>query len=244
MDVIRVRADNPSPMTLDGTNTWVVGRDPCWVVDPGPALDAHVAAVAAEIRARGGAAGLLLTHRHGDHADATDALAAAAGATLVAAHDGPFEVIPTPGHAPEHVAFLLPGGACCTGDAVLGQGSVFVAPQPGALIAYLDGLRALREREPTVLLPGHGPPVDDPRAKLDEYLAHRGAREDALVAALDAGRRDPEALLDAAWGDVPRPLRPVAALTLTAHLHKLQEEGRLPADVVWPDLPDWVSAVH
>jgi glyoxylase-like metal-dependent hydrolase (beta-lactamase superfamily II) len=245
MSAVCVRADNPSPMTLEGTNTWVVGEGPCWVVDPGPALDAHVAAVRAEAERRGGAAGILLTHGHADHAEGVPALAQALGCGLVAPQDGPFEVLPTPGHSPDHVAYDVGGGAVCTCDAVLGRGSVFVAAAPGALAGYLDALRALRARPGlTALLPGHGPVVEDPYAKLDEYLAHRLEREARLVAALDDGVRDPEGLLDAAWADVPAHLRPVAGITLRAHLHKLEEEARLPDGVVWPELPAWASQVH
>src|SRR3954447_10405986 len=81
-DVALIRAGNPSPLTLEGTNTWVVGRDPCWVVDPGPDLHEHVAAVLAEVVVRGGLGGVALTHRHADHAAAIDALVAGAGVTV------------------------------------------------------------------------------------------------------------------------------------------------------------------
>ena len=114
---------------------------------------------------------------------------------------------------------------CFTGDAVLGEGSVFIAPDPGALAGYLDGLRGLRERDLDVLCPGHGPPIWDPRAKLDEYIDHRLERERLLLAALAAGRRSTAELLDAAWSDVPAELRPVAAVSLRAHLDKLEDEA-------------------
>jgi glyoxylase-like metal-dependent hydrolase (beta-lactamase superfamily II) len=119
---------------------------------------------------------------------------------------------------------------------VLGEGSVFVAPDPGALAGYLDGLRRLRARGPELLCPGHGPLVTDPASKLDEYLAHRLDRERRLLAALAAGARTVDELLDAAWADVPPLLRPAAAVTLAAHLDKLAGEGRLPAAVDRPDL--------
>ena len=114
---------------------------------------------------------------------------------------------------------------CFTGDAVLGEGSVFIAPDPGALAGYLDGLRGLREHDLDVLCPGHGPPIWEPRAKLDEYIDHRLERERLLLAALAAGRRSTAELLDAAWSDVPAELRPVAAVSLRAHLDKLEDEG-------------------
>src|SRR6201999_3435090 len=146
---------------------------------------------------------------------------------------GPLEVVSTPGHAPDHVAFIV-GSAGLTGDAVLGEGSVFIAPDPGALTRYLEALRELRRRELSVLLPGHGPPVSDPSAKLDEYVAHRLERERRLVEGLDAGARSVREMLDAAWDDVPEQLRLAATVTLAAHLDKLQAEGRLPADVERP----------
>ena len=126
-----------------------------------------------------------------------------------------------------------------TGDAVLGEGSVFVAPDPGALRGYLAALRRLREMELDVLCPGHGPPVADPAAKLDAYVAHRLDRERRLVAALDDGLRGVDELLDRVWDDAPAPLRPAAAVTLAAHLDKLAEEGRLPDGVSRPEFPDW-----
>ena len=246
-DVVLVRAGNPSRFTLSGTNTWLVGRDPCWVVDPGPALADHVAAVAARARARGGLGGIAVTHDHADHAEAVGALraaaAAAAGVPVVAARlpgavpraDGmPFAVVPTPGHAPDHLAFRTPGGVLFSGDAVLGEGSVFVWPDPGALAGYLAALEGLLADPPELICPGHGPLVERPAAKLREYLEHRRAREEALVAALAAGARTTDALLDAAWADVPGVLRPAAAVTLAAHMDKLAGEGRLPADAERP----------
>jgi glyoxylase-like metal-dependent hydrolase (beta-lactamase superfamily II) len=248
-DVARVRADNPGPLTLDGTNTWVVGRGPAYVVDPGPALPDHVAAVAAEVAARGGLGGIALTHGHADHVEAVGDLRGRAGGAPVAAARGdvdlrladgetfgPLVSLALPGHAPDHLAFVA-GAVGFTGDAVLGAGSVFIAPHPGALAGYLDGLRRLRALPLDVLCPGHGPPVADPAAKLDEYVAHRLDRERRLVAALADGRRRVEDLLDTVWDDVPPELRPAAAITLRAHLDKLRDEGRLPAGVELPEVP-------
>jgi glyoxylase-like metal-dependent hydrolase (beta-lactamase superfamily II) len=254
-DVALVRADNPSPLTLTGTNTWLVGRDPCWVVDPGPAdLPAHVDAVLAAAGERGGVGGVALTHGHGDHAGAARALADAAGADvpiLAAGWEGAtarigegdaagplLRAIAVPGHASDHLCFAL-GDACLTGDAVLGAGSVFIAPDPGALRGYLDGLERLWARGFARLLPGHGPIVEDADAKLAEYIAHRLDREARLVAALDDGARTIDALLDAAWSDAPSQLRLPATVTLFAHLDKLAEEGRLPDGV--QERPEWFS---
>lgn len=235
--VARVRAGNPSPLTLDGTNTYVVGG---WVVDPGPDDRRHREAVLATAAGEGGVEGIVLTHDHPDHAEGAPALAKAAGG--VAVHRprdgevvGPFRALATPGHAPDHVCLVL-GQVCFTGDTVLGRGSVFVAPGEGAdgessLGAYLRSLRRLRGLDLAVLCPGHGPFVDDPRAKIDEYLEHRLERERALSEALAAGARGEDELLARAWSDVPPQLRGAAALTLRAHLEKLAEEERLPARV-------------
>ena len=229
-----VRADNPGPFTLSGTNTWLVGRDPCWIVDPGPPRDAHVAAVVQAAEELGGAAGIALTHGHADHAGAVDAVAAETGARLHEAAPGeeigPLRAVATPGHTPDHLAFVA-GDVALTGDAVLGEGSVFVVGQRGE---YLDALRGLRERDLKALLPGHGPVVEDPAAKLEEYVAHRLDRERRLVAALDAGARTVDEILDSAWDDAPPALRGAAAATLRAHLEKLDGEGRLPSGVEWP----------
>jgi glyoxylase-like metal-dependent hydrolase (beta-lactamase superfamily II) len=244
-DVLRIRADNPGPYTLSGTNTWVAGRDPAWVVDPGPALDAHLDAVAAEVRKRGGAGGIAITHDHPDHVEGVAGLVERLdgppvyavryeGATeRIGDGDavGPLRAMALPGHAPDHVVFLWER-VCFAGDAVLGEGSVFIAPDPGGLKGYLDGLRRLRALDLELICPGHGPEIHDVAGKLDEYVAHRLDRERRLVAALDAGVRGEAALLDAVWDDVPAALRGAAAVTLAAHLAKLREEGRLGEDPV------------
>ncbi len=245
-EIVGLRADNPSPFTLEGTNSWIVGTRPAWLVDPGPALPAHVAALSEELAGRGGLAGIALTHDHADHAAALPlvrarfpdaAVAAARGAVDVRLADGdrfgPLEAVTTPGHSPDHIAFVV-GAAALTGDAVLGAGSVFIAPDPGALAGYLAGLAKLRARSLDVLCPGHGPPVDDPAAKLDAYVEHRLDRERRLLGALRAGARSIDELLAAAWSDVPANLRPAATVTLAAHLDKLAAEHRLPPGVQHP----------
>ena len=245
-DILRVRARNPGPLTLSGTNTWVVGRRPTWIVDPGPLLDEHLVRISAAIDARGGLGGVVLTHDHHDHTEAVGALlerypaplAAGRGAVDVQLSEhvrfGPFDVVPTPGHAADHFA-LVADGACFTGDAVLGEGSVFISPYRGAMAGYLLALTRLRLREDfNVLCPGHGPPVWDAHTKLEEYVAHRIDRENSLIMALGEGRRTIQELLDAVWPEVPEQLFPLATATLAAHLDKLEEEQILPAGVERP----------
>jgi glyoxylase-like metal-dependent hydrolase (beta-lactamase superfamily II) len=245
-DILCLRAPNAGPVTLSGTNTWVVGREPAWVIDPGPRLEAHLERLFEAIEARDGLGGVVLTHDHHDHSEAVPALLARHPAPVAAgrgqvdlllkegAHVGPFEAVATPGHAPDHFA-LIADGACFTGDAVLGQGSVFISPYRGAMAGYLLGLTRLRLRDDVdVLCPGHGPPVWDPQVKLEQYIDHRIDRENKLIVALGRGCRSVDQLLDAVWSDVPESLRGLATVTLAAHLDKLDEERTLPQGVERP----------
>jgi glyoxylase-like metal-dependent hydrolase (beta-lactamase superfamily II) len=250
-DVLCVRAPNPGPLTLEGTNTWIVGREPAWVVDPGPMIEEHVQRVLAELQRRGGLGGVVLTHDHSDHGEALTGLLARYPAKLAAGggeadvqladgmHVGPFEALATPGHAPDHFA-LIAQGACFTGDAVLGSGSVFISPHPGAMSGYLEALgRLIARSDIEVLCPGHGPAVWDPAERLQQYVDHRLDRERRLLAALDEGRRTTAELLDTVWAEVPQELRPAASATLAAHLDRLKEMGRLPDGVECPDFDRW-----
>lgn len=233
-DIAWLRAENPGPLTLGGTNTWVVGRDPCVVIDPGPALPEHIEAVAAEVRARGGAQAIALTHDHRDHTEAVEPLSVRIGGPPACRTGaaGPLRAVPTPGHSPESVTWLWGEDVAFTGDAVLGEGSVFVSAQ---LAVYLEALRDLRRRPLQLICPGHGPLVENPAAKLDDYLAHRLERERRVLGALAGGARSVDELLDEAWSDAPVFLRPAAAMSLGAHLEKLADEGRLPGGVARPD---------
>jgi glyoxylase-like metal-dependent hydrolase (beta-lactamase superfamily II) len=223
--VVRVRADNPSPLTLDGTNSYVVGT---WVVDPGPSDAAHLQAIREAVGR--GIEGVVLTHSHSDHSEGADQLGAPVTLPAGGEEIGPFRALATPGHSADSVC-LLAGRVLFSGDTVLGTGSVFIPPGEGSLSAYLDSLRRLQQLELDVICPGHGPYVWEPQAKLAEYLEHRLDRERRLVEALDSGLRNRDELLDSVWSDAPAELRPAAALTLAAHLEKLAGEGRLPPDV-------------
>ena len=223
--VVRVRAANPSPLTLDGTNSYVLGG---WVVDPGPSDPAHLQAIRDAVGGR--VEGVVLTHSHSDHSESAEEFAAPVTLPAGGEEVGPFKALATPGHSADSVC-LLADGVLFTGDTVLGSGSVFIPPGEGSLSAYLDSLRRLQALDLEVLCPGHGPYVWEPQAKLEEYLSHRLERERRLVEALDSGLRTRDKLLDAVWSDAPEELRPAAALTLAAHLERLAGEGRLPPDV-------------
>jgi glyoxylase-like metal-dependent hydrolase (beta-lactamase superfamily II) len=229
--VLRIVAPNPGPMTLEGTNTYVYGADPCVVIDPGDDAPEHLEAIRAAAAQRGGIGLVLLTHSHRDHSEGADRLGAevvlpAGGET----HAG-LRVLATPGHAADHVCFLAAGGVCFSGDLVLGLGSTIVPPGGGSLAAYMASLRLLAAQEIELICPGHGPWITDPAAKLAEYVEHREMRERRLLAALDGGERSRAALLSTVWDDIPAELLPMAAMAMEAHLEKLEEEGRLPGDL-------------
>ncbi|HEY6770937.1 MAG TPA: MBL fold metallo-hydrolase [Solirubrobacterales bacterium] len=232
IDVERITAPNPGPMTLEGTNTYLVGRDPAAVIDPGPDIPEHIDAVRRAGDARGGIGTVLLTHDDADHLAGVDLL----GIRPERPDDGDvvagMTAIATPGHAAEHLAFVL-GRACFCGDLILGEGSTIVGPRRlgGSLADYMRSLERLSELDLDVLYPGHGPEIHDPTAKIAEYVEHRLMRERRLVAALGRGERSRSALLAEIWDDVPDQLRPAAALAMEAHLEKLGEDGRLPPDI-------------
>jgi glyoxylase-like metal-dependent hydrolase (beta-lactamase superfamily II) len=249
--VTRVLAPNPSPLTLEGTNTFVAA-DPAAatavVIDPGPAGDDHAVRV---VRACGGRRVelVLLTHTHPDHAAGARDFADRVGAPLAALAPGwagpgapdlggtPLAVaglelqpLPTPGHAADHCCFLLPAErAAFTGDHVLGRGTTVVEWPGGDMAAYLRSLELLLDRDLQRLYPGHGPVVDDPRARVEGYLAHRREREAQVLAALDAGDRTPAEVVARVYADVDPVLHPAAELSVRAHLAKLVDEGRVRA---------------
>ena len=250
--VTRVLAPNPSGMTLDGTNTYVVGAPgsgQAVVVDPGPDDAAHLAAVEAALAARDArCVAVLVTHHHGDHAEAALPWGAAFGAPVAAATAevagsggrilAPGEqlalagtvigVVPTPGHTGDHLAFRLESGAVLVGDHVLGRGTSVVTHPEGDVVAYLDSLRRVHDLGPSALYCGHGPELtDDPGAVLDYYLAHRAFREEQLLRALSGGPRTVDQLVALVYAEVPRALWPAAAQSTRATLAKLGAEGRV-----------------
>jgi glyoxylase-like metal-dependent hydrolase (beta-lactamase superfamily II) len=253
--VTRVLALNPSPMTLDGTNTYVVGAPgsgQAVVVDPGPDDAAHLSAVEEALAARDArCVAVLVTHHHGDHAEAAlpwgrrFAAPVAAASRAVAGPDGrlleagerltlagtSLDVVPTPGHTADHLAFRLESGAVLVGDHVLGRGTSVVTHPEGDVVAYLESLRRVHDLGPSALYCGHGPELtEDPGAVLDFYLAHRAYREQQLLAALAQGSATVDELVAVVYSEVPRHLWPAAAQSSRATLAKLRAEGRIEDD--------------
>jgi glyoxylase-like metal-dependent hydrolase (beta-lactamase superfamily II) len=240
MNVRDIVAPNPGPFTLDGTRTYLIGD--AIVLDPGPAIESHVRAIA---DAMPRLQTILITHRHGDHAPAAIPLKVATGARIVAPAgvldevdqevvdgdviDG-IEVIATPGHTREHVCYLGAGGDLFTGDTILGFGTTAIFPPDGNMADYLRSLRKLRERAPRRIFPAHGPTRDDAVALIDEYIAHRLERERQVVDALAAGARTVTQLRERIYPDLDSRLHGAAEIQITAHIEKLIEEGR----VQWP----------
>lgn len=253
--VTRVLAPNPSPMTLDGTNTHLVGEPGSGqvvVVDPGPDDPAHLAAVEAAAGARGArVVAVLVTHHHGDHAEAAQPWGRRFGAPVGAASPqvaGPggrllqpgealrlagttLEVVATPGHTADHLAFRLASGAVLVGDHVLGRGTSVVTHPEGDVLAYLESLRRVHDLGPSALYCGHGPELtEDPGAVLRFYLAHRAHREQQLLDALTDGPRTVPELVATVYAAVPRSVWPAAAQSTRATLAKLRAEGRVVED--------------
>jgi glyoxylase-like metal-dependent hydrolase (beta-lactamase superfamily II) len=240
--VVRVLAPNPGPFTLEGTNTWIVGSDPSLVIDPGPDDQAHVESVHRDASPIGA---ILLTHHHPDHSPGAPRLAALAGAPIMAFRPEPeearlrggeaiqaggaaLEAVHTPGHTPDHMAFLdRDARALFTGDAVLGRGTSVIDPPGGDLAAYMRSLETMRRLAPLVLYPGHGPAAWDAMAKLDEYVEHRRLREKHVLDGLADGPRSPEDLVPRIYAGYPEDLYPAAARSVLAHLLKLEREGRV-----------------
>ena len=253
--VTRVLAPNASGMTLDGTNTYLVGAPgsgQAVVVDPGPDEPAHLAAVEEALAARDArCVAVLVTHHHGDHAEAAqpwgarfDARVGAADAAVAGPAGRVLEpgerlslagtvlgVVPTPGHTADHLAFRLESGAVLVGDHVLGRGTSVVTHPEGDVVAYLESLRRVHDLGPSALYCGHGPELtEDPTAVLDYYLAHRAFREAQLLAALARGAGTVDALVADVYAAVPQALWPAAAQSTRATLAKLAAEGHVELD--------------
>ncbi|MFF3451258.1 MBL fold metallo-hydrolase [Streptomyces sp. NPDC002667] len=250
---VNVLAPNASPMTLDGTNTWIVSEpdsELAVVIDPGPLDDVHLRTVLAAAEKAGKRVALtLLTHGHPDHAEGASRFAELSGTSVraldpalrlgdegLAAGDvislGGLElrVVPTPGHTADSLCFHLPADrAVLTGDTVLGRGTTVVAHPDGRLGDYLDSLRRLRSLTVDdgvhTVLPGHGPVLDDAQGAVEFYLAHRAHRLAQVETAVENGLRAPEAVVAHVYADVDRSLWPAAELSVRAQMDYLREHG-------------------
>jgi glyoxylase-like metal-dependent hydrolase (beta-lactamase superfamily II) len=239
----RIVAPNPGPMTYHGTNTYLIdAADGVFVLDPGPDDASHVADVLA---ASGRVAGILLSHGHIDHVGALPALAATTGAPVYSASGafgpavrdgdtvGAWTALATAGHAPDHLCFAR-GDIVFSADHVMSFSSSVVAPPEGDMAAYMAGLRRMLARDDRLLLPGHGPPIIEPRDFVAALLAHRLAREAAIVALLRDGPQTPAAIVAALYVTLDPRLRGAAEASVRAHLLKLRAEGAArESDGVW-----------
>jgi glyoxylase-like metal-dependent hydrolase (beta-lactamase superfamily II) len=248
-----VLAPNPSPMTLDGTNTWLLsepGSDLAVVVDPGPLDEGHLRRVVDTAEQHGKRVALtLLTHGHHDHAEGAARFAELTGTGVRALdpahrlgseglHGGQvldiggleLRVVATPGHTADSLTFHLPAdGAILTGDTVLGRGTTMVAHPDGRLGDYLDSLRRLHtmaaERGVRTVLPGHGPVLADALGAVDYYLAHRATRLAQVETAVEDGCRTAAEVVARVYADVDRALWPAAELSVQAQLSYLEDHG-------------------
>ncbi|GGZ13342.1 MBL fold metallo-hydrolase [Streptomyces inusitatus] len=250
---VNVLAPNPSAMTLDGTNTWILSEpdsDLAVVVDPGPLDDVHLRRVIATAERAGKRIALtLLTHGHPDHAEGAGRFAEltrtgvrALDPALRLGDEGltagqaievgglELRVVPTPGHTSDSLSFHLPADrAVLTGDTVLGRGTTMVAHPDGRLGDYLDSLRRLRsltvDDGVSTVLPGHGPVLDDAQGAVEFYLAHRAHRLAQVETAAEEGLRTAPEVVARVYADVDRSLWPAAELSVLAQLAYLRERG-------------------
>lgn len=248
--VVRVVAPNPSPMTLDGTNTYVVappGSGEAIIVDPGPRAHQHRERVLSTLRSRDAEpTAIMVTHHHLDHAEAAAdwsrffGCRVAAASEEVAGRGGSIvgdgdrlrvggtdvEVIATPGHTRDHLSLRLPTGAVLTGDHVLGRGTSVVAHPDGDLSAYLWSLRRLLALGPDALFPGHGPELtEDPTAVLLYYQHHRAFREAQVTGILAEGSATPAELVARIYAEVDRRVWDAAEASTRATLASLEDAG-------------------
>jgi glyoxylase-like metal-dependent hydrolase (beta-lactamase superfamily II) len=244
-------------MTLTGTNSYIIddGNGKALAIDPGPRIERHVdALVETALEQNVEIAAIAVTHGHPDHAPAAAMLAAATGAPVYAhpssrvPHDRDFElegalhvgrlaltVIDAPGHTFDHVVLYLPEErALFTGDVILGEGTVVIAPPGGAMRPYQTTLRRLAAEfaDARTIYGGHGPRIDDAQAKIAEYIAHRQMREDEITAALAPGAQTIPELVRRIYGPGRQVLWPAMARQVLAHLDALESEGRVKVEKV------------
>ena len=252
--VARITAPNPGAMTGPGTNTYIVGRDELALIDPGPVIDAHLSAILGAVGNR--LRWILCTHTHLDHSPGTKALQAATGAQVLgyaptpddgrqdtgfspdrALRDGDvvdcggfaLRAVHTPGHASNHLCYLLEKtGMLFTGDHVMQGSTVVISPPDGEMQAYLQSLDRLLALDLATLAPGHGRVIVSPHDEVRRLIAHRLKREQKVLDAFS--KKNPatlDELLPLAYDDVAAKLLPIARRSLHAHLIKLARESRV-----------------
>jgi glyoxylase-like metal-dependent hydrolase (beta-lactamase superfamily II)/8-oxo-dGTP pyrophosphatase MutT (NUDIX family) len=244
-----VRSPNPGLMTGGGTNTYVVGNGEVAVIDPAVPDPVYIERIAREAGNRGRVKVVLITHSHFDHIGGVVPLVEQMPGTEVAAFgkfgEPPFvtrvladgervelggatlRALHTPGHASDHICFLLEeDGSLFAGDVVAGFGTVVISPPDGSLRDYMSTLERLRSLEIGKIYAGHGPVVEDGIAKLTEYIEHRRDRERQVVEAMQAGDTDVGAMVKRIYVDVPEALHPMAERSVLAHLEMLEADGR------------------
>jgi glyoxylase-like metal-dependent hydrolase (beta-lactamase superfamily II) len=254
--VRRLVARNPGFMTGPGTNTYLVGAGPYLVIDPGPEDAVHVERIFDATDRRIDA--VLATHTHPDHSPAANVIAAAAGAKVMGKHtpehgrqdlafapsrelndgdevsvgDFTLRAVHTPGHASNHLCYLLQGtGLLFTGDHLMQGSTVVISPPDGSMSEYLQSLARLQKEPVARLAPGHGLVIEDAQAEIARIIAHRLQREAKVVDRLGrAGSANIDTLVVSVYDDVDPRLHPVAKSSLLAHLLKLEQEGRVARD--------------
>jgi ribonuclease/clavin/mitogillin len=248
MDVSRFAVSVPTRAPHGTTNAYLIGRDNAILVDPAARNDALDAAVANHTVDH-----IAVTHHHPDHVGSVSEYAAETGATIWARQgreralteatdtspdrtfrgetgietgDGNVHILETPGHAPEHVAFVVNGETqqLLVGDLAMASGSVVVGAPEGDMRAYLGSLRRVSARNPDVLYPGHGPVIDDPRAVVEKLIDHRLDREQRVLNAVESGESTVSDITDAAYEKDISAVRGLAEATVEAHLEKLAAE--------------------
>lgn len=250
--VARLVAPNPGPMTGHGTNTYLIGQQNMAVLDPGPAIEAHIDAILAAVGDR--LRWIVCTHTHPDHSPGAAVLAARTGAQLVGrttaddqhqdltfqpdwlieegevivGDDWRLQAIRTPGHVDNHVCYLLEEeGMVFAGDHIMNGSTVVIIPPGGNMKHYIESLQKLLEYPVANIAPGHGEVIPDCRTEVEKLVRHRLLREAKVVAAMQRlGPADIETLVVAVYDDVSSALHPWAKLSLLAHLIKLEEEQR------------------
>ena len=247
----RMTAPNPGMMTGPGTNTYIVGSDTLALIDPGPESAAHLEAMRAAVGDR--LRWILCTHTHLDHSPGARALKQATGAEVIGMRapqhanqdtvfapdrvfrhgdvldggDFKLRAVHTPGHASNHLCYLLePEKLLFTGDHVMQGSTVVISPPDGDMIAYLESLHALLALDIARIAPGHGHPIDEPHDEARRLIAHRLKREQKVIAALTMNPATLDELVTIVYSDTPQRLHQVARRSLHAHLIKLAREGK------------------